>query len=135
MGADLIGYILVGPPSLDEGLKDSAISAAQERIDAATKWCALKDPSEEDFAPLEKFGFEDEFDAEWASGQDAESAVEEFMELWDEGARDAMDRIISDPPMKVLSTGEMSWGDEPEGSFQTAKAAIMLGIAEIFGVH
>jgi hypothetical protein len=63
--------------------------------------------------------------------------VKEFVEAWNDGlGRDGSSRIDPrDRRRKVVVAGELSWGDEPEGTgYQTLKKAFGLMIAQRLGV-
>lgn len=138
MGADLLAYVLVGPRNLDKGLGDSAVSAAQERIDLCIKWAGEEKegmPKEvnEQFNAWELW---DDWDVDDVASLDAEESVKEFMELWNGNYRDAASREDpNDPTRQITVAGEMSWGDEPEGAYQICKNAVRLGVTDVFEVR
>jgi len=72
-----------------------------------------------------------------SSLKDLTKEVRDFVAAWNDGRfRDMSYRIDPlHPRRKVVVAGEMSWGDEPEGSgYQMFKKAFGLTIAQRLGV-
>lgn len=136
MGADLIAYTVVGPPKLKPSrvLRKKALANAGHVIAAAQQ--AEKDP---DFDwDQDKFlkNFEPEMFSEIAS-LEAEQVLSDLLEVWEGGARDSTSRVIAfgKKKLRVLTAGEMSWGDEPEGfGYQTLRDADRLGLLDTLGI-
>ena len=137
MGADLIAYTVYGPTKLKptKAAIKKALSFAKNVVEAAAQ--AEKDP---DFDWKEdKFigGFEPE-ELPDISCLDPKEVLTNVLDLWRGEARDATSRIITvgGKTVRVLTAGDMSWGDEPDGfGYQTLKHAEQLGILKALGIN
>ena len=137
MGADLIAYTVVGPPKLKPSkvLRKKALAHAGHVIAAAQQ--AEKDP---DFDwDQDKFlkNFEPEMFSEIAS-LEAETVLNDLLSVWEGNARDSTSRVIAfgKKKLRVLTAGEMSWGDEPSGwGYQTLRDADRLGLLDVLGIE
>lgn len=117
MGAELIGYILVGPADISNK-REVAIAAVNKTNAALDKWAADPDSlSEEDHELLTFFydSGQDDSDAEELK-LDAEKFVDEFIEFWNSGSRDSNFRLNpKDVSQKIVFAGDATWGDTPQG--------------------
>lgn len=154
MGADLITYVLVGPNKLDDDpkKKERAILHASRLIAAVTAWQTLhaehqnsdeaQDKIEMPAAlirALKRFGIDpircdiDDYDR-GVVGVNAETAVNELFELWDDGFRDVSIRAYR--TRQILVAGEMSRGDEPSGEgYRICKQSARLGLFRFYGIE
>jgi len=137
MGADLIAYTVVGPPKLKPSkvLRKKALKRASNIVGAALQ--SQKDP---DFDwDQDKFlkGIQSE-DWEAVSTLEPERVLEDLLEIWEGGgARDSTTRVVTigKQTVRVLTCGDMSWGDEPNGwGYQTLRDADRLGILDALGI-
>ena len=151
MGADLIGFHLVGPVKVDRKLKKRAIQqvngmsrATIELFDRHSP--SYEDPTSEELERLIKGryfqhlrGFQ-----EWVYFddvrfiKDTKKFVEGFMDFWDSPSfRDSTYRTYGKgkSQVKIVFAGEMSWGDEPQGlGYEILRMAGMSGLLDIFGI-
>jgi hypothetical protein len=136
MGADLIGYMAVGPtrlPDTPEALA-AAVAVATERQQKVA--LAFADGESVDSVRIDGSYYE-AYDAENIAALDPVALVEAFVDLWNEGrARDVCWRELpTDPPTKCLFAGDMSWGEEPEGhGYTTLRDADRLGLWHFYGL-
>ena len=123
MGADLCGYILVGPKKLEK----KKVKAVKQRF-SSMKITAQKMQADRDWnsvAKLHKAFPEIDLDRSDVFGCEPAEAIEhlanmevnlvvEFVELWEHGGswRDYMSRLFKD--RLILVVGERSFGDGPE---------------------
>jgi hypothetical protein len=139
MGADLCGYILVGPGTLDRERVDRAL-ARVERLQRQA------DTEETDREPLrgvvrracdEFFPGADLF-LSWLEDIPS-SVVTDFAAMWNDGGyRDRMERSVpGDPTRKIVVVGERTWGDGPdeESAWYLAEAVDRLGLFDLLGIE
>jgi hypothetical protein len=123
MGADLVGYMVVGKNSITEEMRQAAVAKAKATRDIAKAWDAAEE-AKEDFKPPY-------FPETWeALCFDTAEYVDHIAEMTDEDCETAVNTAIgflNDPAYRdcasrslgndefVLFCGEMTWGDEPEG--------------------
>jgi hypothetical protein len=137
MGADLIAYTVVGPPKLkpNKALRKKALTRAGHIVAAALQ--AEKDP---DFDwDQDKFlkNFDEQMLPEIAS-LDPEQTLNDLLSVWEGNARDSTSRVIAfgKKKVRVLTAGEMSWGDEPDGfGYQTLRDSDRLGFFDVLGIE
>ena len=150
MGADFISYCCIGPIKLSASkkMRQKADQRVAKFIDLACHSMTLADDEveehDEELQNLARHPFfkhlELPEDVRWAQeykGQ-PEKLVEEFLELWHGGSRDSDSRAIPKDKLKrkVVFTGDMSWGDEPDGyGFTMLKRADQSGLLDIYGVE
>jgi hypothetical protein len=134
MGADFIGYILVGPEHLKcpAPLKRKMLKAAEKMVKNCNE--AMDSGEYEGLV-----GVQDQDEAQYIAGLAPEVVLRYFLELWDGGyARDLNWRTakIGRKTVRILSAGEPSWGDEPDGhAYQTIKAALTLNFCIPLGIQ
>jgi hypothetical protein len=137
MGADLIAYTLVGPPRLrpNKALVKKVLAHAGHVVAAAKQ--AEADP---DFDwDQDKFlkGFDQEVLHE-IMDLDPEGTLKDFLSVWEGNARDSTSRDVKlgGKTYRVLTAGDMSWGDEPSGfGYETIRDASRLGILDLLGIE
>lgn len=120
MGADLIGYLVVGPNKLDED-KKSAVIALFDLWAEKTK--GLDDGDDPEAATIEMedgrmASLDDVMDITAVLGhwRDGAAFVEALWGWWDRGSKDSASREMpGDPTRCIYFAGEMTWGDTPEG--------------------
>ncbi len=137
MGADLIGFMVVGPAHFSKAAVRAAAKAAQKALDLGHV-CEEHHQHGEDDWPDEHacLAVREVLPGEGAS---AEKIVEEFVKLWtgQSGARDTTYRLDPDnPKRRILFAGDSSWGDEPDGyGYAEIKRALVMGVAEALGIE
>lgn len=152
MGADLVGYMVMGP-----------VDILQENIDQALERLeALKTKATETLKALEKTGELDPEPQPWAAElygikigeyffddwleflEDAadlnpEVLLNNIIDFWNSGSRDAVSRIIEDKngkDVRILFAGDMSWGDEPGGwGYECLRDVHKYGIESLLGLY
>ena len=147
MGADLVGYLVIGPSKLDPDLRQTAIDKARTVIEVAKTLTQEEflgdrdDPNSRISGLLRQYPWVDNlleiFEAEELDAtvvdRDPEKCVADLYEFWPGNARDAVARELGDGVM--VFAGEMTWGDDPQGfGYQTLKSAYYLRLFEIFGI-
>lgn len=149
MGADLVGYMVIGKKEITDEMKQAAIAklgrlcgvakALMLEVDEGTDIGDVELPKDvPDFwtEEFEVYGadFLEEFSE--LSDEDIVKRVEEAIDFLDDPAyRDCASRNISDDEF-VLFCGEMTWGDEPEGGgYQLIKGIHKMGIEEELGLR
>lgn len=149
MGADLIGYMCIGPKRITAAQKKAATKRAWEIFQALRAWYGDDDGEgkrQEILDGLELGGIDETYQLESLEFHRAnftvadrihiEATVAEIVQFWnDPDSFDSVCRDISDTE-KVVFCGEMSWGDEPEGhGYQLLKMAHVLEILEQLGIR
>ena len=153
MGADLIGYMCVGPTLVTAEQKVAAKEKAWRVFLGMRAWwlaaeenpspepppeiidvldcCQIDEPHE-----LEALRFGGDQDIETAGRQDVDGLVDEIVAFWNcPATRDSVCRDLSDDE-RVVFCGEASWGDEPDGSgYLLIKMAHILDILWELGIH
>jgi hypothetical protein len=154
MGADLCGYILIGPMKLNKTKVKTAVKYAEETIALAKKASTNErsmfpsnerldsvsvvrkrlpriDPDSTDLDVLEE--------CEEIADFDAKTAVKDFEEMWNkESYRDMMSRRLpGDNKKKIVACGERTWGDGPEedSAWGVTDAVSRLGLLERLGIE
>jgi len=139
MGADLCGYVMIGPETLDRGRVDLAL-ARVERLGQQAE------AGEMDDEPLrgvvrracDEFFPEPDMFLSWLSDIPP-GVVADFAAMWNDGGyRDRMERgVPGDPTRKIVVVGERTWGDGPEegSAWWLAEAADRLGLFELLGIE
>lgn len=154
MGADLIGYMGVGPAKLDKKLRDTAVRCAENIVGQARYVLDIFEPAEGEafnwaemlveFPELEQrvqatAGYTDEYEntIDRIADLNPEEIVESLFLVWDGNARDATSRLDPDDKNKmIIFAGDRSWGDEPDGfGYRTLMDAEALGLADLFGIR
>jgi hypothetical protein len=155
MGADLCGYILIGPMKLDRKKVKAAIKELTETIKI------LKTA----FETKEDFGFSCERrgqavkalkkrlpsldpkatymdlvnDYEQLADMDPKKTVMDFVAMWEKGGyRDMMDRRFpGDDKRKILVCGERTWGDgpEPDSAWGITMTVGLMDLFDILGIE
>lgn len=146
MGADLIGYICVGPKKISEAQAQAAEAKAWQVFQGLRNWwqgfllppeiertlslIQIDEPSE-----LESLSFGDK-GIKTATKDDIDALVDQIVGFWnDPMSRDSVNRWISDTE-KVVFCGEASWGDEPDGhGYVMLKMVHVLNILNELGIH
>lgn len=152
MGADFIGYLVVGPGELDPGARKGAVDQARGMLAYVKAVHGLKtlkarDRAREKYAPftrhLDHSNTRLDEDIAFLVGLRAAEIVDDVYGVWAGAGRDNMTRVLSHmhghrlkKPMRIVAAGDMSWGDEPQGyAYQTLKAAEWLGLFPILGLE
>lgn len=150
MGANLIGYMVVGPVDLDTGQTETATERAAEIIALAKDFATheangtmtderyqamVRRVTELDGDPEENLDYRAENVQAWDPGE----VVRELFDCWDGGFRDEASRVLCDqngaPTQRIVFAGAMTWGDEPEGAgYQALHRASTLGLFPLFGI-
>jgi hypothetical protein len=154
MGADLCGYIFVGPYKIDpkkyaRAKKELEILAHNARVVKE----ALKAKGKDDEVSIDDFPksmhglaaeIADNNGEDWDGVAGAIAAavetLDEFVRLWeDEGYRDMMSRSTPFPGKrwaKILVSGERTWGDGPDhdSAWGISDRASRLGIPGLLGI-
>jgi hypothetical protein len=151
MGADLIGYMVIGPMEISDETKRKAIDQLEQLKAKAAKQCEIYEAAAEvgkeeafDWDIMEEFGIDidDGFFDDWELFFDSieslkpESFVEEIIDFWNSGSRDSASRIIEKDGklLRIAFAGDMSWGDEPSGwGYECLRDAHKYNIAHILG--
>lgn len=136
MGADLIGYVVKGP-----------VKMQARRIKAAVRAClrqrkTLMGDAGKGATRSERMDAAQSATGEYFDPQDIPVSpakdIRAFVDWWVTlDSRDTCSRTDPDDPrQKLVYAGEMSWGDEPEGTgYQMLKRAFAWGFAETLGVR
>lgn len=146
MGADQIGFLVIGPQKLDKSKIDEAVEEAvkiglivKNLIDEYDKenneeaveklWEELKatgiDLCSDEPHDYEKFSYD---------SNKVKKEAEDFIDNWPMFGRDTAYRLYKDKV--IVYAGEMSWGDEPNGyGYEALKYACDCGWFEIFGIE
>ncbi len=146
MGTELIGYVLIGPKSIQD-MRAEAIERVTEELAAAKDIEATlmggKLLSVKQINFLESQGVDAEYiENIQASYTDviteitsAEKWVDDFIDFWENtDSRDSMDRFYGDK--KIVAVGESSCGDEPTGyGYTMLKTLLLLNVSDIFGIE
>lgn len=134
MGANLVGFLMLGPVNLSMSTKtvSELIGEARKRIEQCKKFEESGNPKDmPDFLLYEE-------DAADLVGLNPEKVVRDFIKLWnDEEARDWISRrvTIDGKEYGAVFAGDMSWGDDPSGAaYQTIKPVSDLGMLSMFGI-
>jgi len=152
MGANLIGYLVKGPRTLDVSKQDKAVDRVLRVLEVCKKyndWAENPDNIGEEYDFSELDGLVDLADAEEvfdladivigfpATKESAEKIVNDLIYNWPPRARDVVCKIDPDDENQVIVfCGDMSWGDEPEGiGYQMLKDGFMFGVWSLFGVR
>jgi len=157
MGADLIGFIVKGPKEVGGnklGLERARhnydefrqlvddFETADNDDDRSAVINGWEDRNRGNLADFQGHGTPmDEYipDCSAILGFEGAATVDEWVEWWDGGCagRDVMSRLDPDNgALKIVSVGELSWGDEPEGlGYQQIKFALWCGIAAPLGIR
>ena len=161
MGADLCGYIIVGPVELSDKkikeaknlltlLKQKATAALAKPINKEAMLYFLllmgKSRVEADAAVKRYIELRTKFDedeegeqAEWLSKCDPEQFINEFVSAWGEDLwRDWMSRLMpGDDKRKILAAGERTWGDGPEepSMWFSCQKLYQLGLFGVLGLE
>ena len=134
MGADYIGYILLGPVAVNLPDFNTIIPMVEERLEVCRKWVE----SEGD-EPIPKCIMEADIDPDeilYLSEQSAKALVQNFYDVWRGVVSDIMLRIDpEDENRQVVAVGEVTHGDLPGGSYRVVRHAIFLGMLEPLGIH
>jgi hypothetical protein len=152
MGADMISYIIVGPKklTLNSETESEILKLAKAAVAAAIKACEQDGEVDTgsgffDFTRLTEeeknlLATIDEHEVDYIAGLDAEAVFTEFVAMWNDcDSRDCNARDFTPPGgivYQILTAGDMSWGDEPDGAgYQAIKAALALGIPTRLGIQ
>jgi hypothetical protein len=150
MGADLCGYILVGPKVLSKAriakAKKHVLAVLARARDLGKK---AKDTSFDVEAALKNDGEISEVLDGLAMGDDAESGLEqiasmdtnaivdEAVEAWGGGYRDWMDRLVpGSTRLKIGVCGERTCGDGPQdgSAWKVMDTAARMGVLDVLGI-
>lgn len=149
MGADLIGFLVKGPVTLetDPNTMQRAIAIATASLpilrayNEAFERSGLEDlPANTDFSAtphLDDAILECNLPVELPE-KTPEEIVAEFVQFWTlQDARDLTSRNDpDDPSQQLLFAGELSWGDAPEGyAYTQLQLGLLLGLWDVFGIR
>lgn len=136
MGAEQVGFIVVGPVKIPAGRIKAAAKACSVQRRKLLKLVAPDAPRyERRDAVLSETG-EDFNPADIP--ENPEQDIRAFVDWWNSGgSRDTCSRQDPDNSrQKIVYAGEMSWGDEPQGyGYQMLKKAFAWGVAEALGIR
>jgi len=142
MGADLIGYLVVGPSTLDETKKDAVIALFDLWVE---KTKGLDEGDDPDLANIEMpdgriLSLDDLMDTTTVLGhwRDGADFAENLWTWWVRGSRDCASREMpGDKGRCILFAGEMSWGDIPDGwGYRVLDTILHVpGLDELLGVE
>ena len=144
MGADLIGYLVVGPAKLPESTEVAFEYAVQALTRVGTAAVLFRDGEEDRAASiLQEFGdldemyvesYEEMCDIEEAK-KEATRLIENIYDLWNSGSRDSCWRFLPNGS-KVLFAGDQTWGDSPDGFGYTALLeASRINLLQLFDIQ
>lgn len=112
MGADLIGYLVLGPRQIERSTAD--FEAFFDQHKSRFEDAAPEDPDV--IVPCDTEQWEAESHA--LSREAFVKGCEAFVEFWNfNNSRDCASRALpgAEDTRKVMFAGDMSWGDTPEG--------------------
>lgn len=144
MGADLVGFMVVGPAKLPENSEAAFEAAVQALTQIGTAAYLLSNGEEcqaesilEEFGALDEMyleSYEEMRDVE-AAKKEAARLIENVYDLWNNGSRDSVWRILPDGK-KVLFAGDQTWGDSPDGfGYTTLVEAERINLLEVLGIE
>ena len=144
MGADLCGYVLIGPRELDQGSVDAAVEHIKTCLDqqaelnkiietakgsdeAYDKVCSMLEqgPFRRYFGSvMEEFqidALDEALETDFLGGKLPEVFISGFVGAWAHECRDSMGRSYedprtheTDPDFQIFAAGERTWGDGPQ---------------------
>lgn len=144
MGAEQIGYLLIGPKELSEEAIEKAHKRDFEVANLITAYWRQLEDEEQNNTTLPSLlshlysAFDHPCELERWEDMDVESVrkiVDDFVSFWhDPQYRDTHYRYFAD--QQILFAGGMSWGDEPDGGgYSTIKEACVFDIPKTLGIH
>jgi hypothetical protein len=144
MGADLVGYHVMGPMKLDGRKKKAAIRQVTEMKKVLKEFYNIhgRDPDSAFVKDLYKATFFTHLCSSTLLEElrcldeikYPEKFVTEFLSFWKSPYNDCSYRITPTGLM-VIFAGEMSWGDEPSGSgYQMLKKAEFSGLMDLYDI-
>jgi hypothetical protein len=156
MGAETIGYLVVGPVNFDDKVEEAIAHVVKESNVAQALINLIKHIPEENldddlvtnicaislvFMNLyECYGdisdTIDELESYIFSEEEAKKVVDDFVNFWKNGARDTTCRLNPlDSNYLIVFSGEQTWGGEPDGyGYTKLKQMFTLGLDEVFGI-
>ena len=136
MGADLIGYLVTGPKRLPRGKTYRQALKHAEAIIEQVRAAETEEGYDRKKLPATHRKMDSE-DLDNILDLDAEQVLDDLYALWDGMCRDASMRTNPDDPKRVLVfAGELSWGDEPDGTgYLALRDAERLGLLDFFGIR
>jgi len=141
MGADMSGYLVVGPRKITEKSIRKAASALLRKAKAEVKsssWTCENCGAvmTMDTSVCKSCGYEHEDLSSIGYLLTAKAHVEQLIADWPPDYRDVTSR--SSPFSKgqiIVFAGDMSWGDEPSGAgYQTLKRIMASGVSKELGI-
>lgn len=158
MGAETIGYLVVGPVNLDDKVEAAVAHVVKESNVARALINLIKHIPEENldddlvtnicgislvFMNLYEYYGDisdtiDELESYIFSEEEAKKVVDDFVNFWQHGAR-ARDTTYRLNPLDsnylIVFSGEQTWGNEPDGyGYTKLKQMFTLGLDEVFGI-
>jgi len=137
MGADMCGYIVKGPAKLPKNAVELAIKslkAQRKRLIAGVRKCEVcgQDMAEGGTCSCGWPVIEKE-----TTDYGISMLARNLVDAWAPTYRDCCSRKDPDDPKQIIVfAGDMSWGDDPEGSgYQYLKELINSGIGEVLGIR
>lgn len=147
MGAELVGYLVIGPKRISKSAIRASVRRVRqlkeiaERVIQETGKGTCVSAEQAYVKPLREVAKDLNMDcdiAEYATNFidiDPAAAVQEFVDFWnDPGCRDTTWRLSFG--RKIVFAGDQTWGDEPEGyGYTQVKKAHIYGFATVIGLE
>lgn len=146
MGADLIGYMVIGPREISLDKVGEATTFAKNNIikisNAATSILeGEEEVIDEAWASISEFDIQDyeindyaDFDEKSAEDYSAR-LVGDLLDFWKNGSRDSAYRDLPNGS-RVVFAGDQTWGDTPDGfGYQTLRKSEAIGLLKFFGIE
>lgn len=142
MGADLIGYMYIGPAEISEERQQQALGYLNElsqeikkAIDTQTVPEQLKELAQNKVCDTDDTEEVLDYLENCISLDDPQSTLDDILTVWHNGARDVVSRFI-DKERRVVFAGDMSWGDSPQGfGYQILDLVSDTGLDGILGLE
>jgi hypothetical protein len=144
MGADQIGFLLIGPADIPERrIAVARRHAARLKAAAETQRNQRTKTQQAIYRELRQAlkdyeGYPDGEDLDARTQEvaaEGESVVDEMLDAWGgDQPRDVASRTVG--RQQIWYAGDMSWGDTPDGEgYRIARLALVSGVAARLGIH
>lgn len=142
MGADLCGYVLVGPSKLDK----KKVEYAKKQMKKLKSFLEQlsPEPTAKEISDLLKGKVDNRvvsllssYVEDFGEGVPDPDVINDFVDLWTSGGyRDMMSRPFKEN-LQIVVAGEMTWGDGPEegSAWHVCEQAARLGLFELLGIE